>query len=157
MLDSFILMLRLVDHTLCLDQLYSCTVIMLSSLCTPVWHFVDTTYTHLWCTHCAWISCTAVHLYFSPVSVHSWTVYTTALYNCKLVSAGFASVLSTNHKELRFTCFALIGPLGVPANHLISPEIAAVGRFPESEISRKVQFQAQLIKRYYHHVRFHYN
>ena len=42
LLGPFILMLRLVDQTLCLDQLYSCTVIMLSSLCTPVQHFVVT-------------------------------------------------------------------------------------------------------------------
>ena len=27
------------------------------------------------CTHCAWISSTTLHLYFSPASVHSWTVY----------------------------------------------------------------------------------
>jgi hypothetical protein len=91
----FILMLRLVE-------LYSCIVIMLSSLCTPVRHTLclaqvavqlDTTYTHSWCTHCAWISCTDVQLYFSPVSVHSGTVYTTALYNCTLASASQASVL----------------------------------------------------------------
>ena len=49
--------------------------------------------------HCAWISSTAVHLYFSPVSVHSGTVYTTALYNCTLASASLASVLSTNHRR----------------------------------------------------------
>ena len=48
---------------------------------------LDTTYTHSWCTHCAWISCTAVHLYFSPVSVQSGTMYTTSLYNCTLASA----------------------------------------------------------------------
>ena len=42
LLGQFILMLRLVEHTLCLDQLYSVTDIMLSSLCTPVQHFVIT-------------------------------------------------------------------------------------------------------------------
>jgi hypothetical protein len=42
LLGPFILMLRLVDRTLCLDQLYSCTIIMLSSLCTPVRYFVVT-------------------------------------------------------------------------------------------------------------------
>ena len=42
LLCPFIIMLRLVDHTLCLDQLYSCTVIMLSRPCTPVRHFVVT-------------------------------------------------------------------------------------------------------------------
>ena len=42
LIGPFILMFRLLDQTLCLDQLYSCTVIMLSSLCTPVRHFVVT-------------------------------------------------------------------------------------------------------------------
>ena len=51
------------------------------------------------CTHCALISCTAVHLYFIPVSVHSGTVYTTTLYKCTLASASLASVLSTNHRR----------------------------------------------------------
>jgi hypothetical protein len=54
---------------------------------------LDTTYIHLWCTHCAWISCTVLHLYFNPVSVHSGTLYTTALYNCTLTSASLATVL----------------------------------------------------------------
>ena len=35
-----ILMFRLVEYTLCSNLLYDCTVILLSSLCTPVWHFV---------------------------------------------------------------------------------------------------------------------
>ena len=39
LLGPFILMLRLLDQALYLDQLYSCTVIMLSHLCRPVWHF----------------------------------------------------------------------------------------------------------------------
>ena len=34
-----ILMFRLMEYTLCLDQLYGCSVILLSGLCTPVWHF----------------------------------------------------------------------------------------------------------------------
>ena len=84
-----------VVHTLCLDQLYCCTFILLSSLCSLVlyrflyrytvllytsctdglyfcvhycttWHYLNI---HLWCTHYAWISCTAVRLYCSPVSV----------------------------------------------------------------------------------------
>ena len=49
--------------------------------------------------HCAWISCTAVYLYFSPESVPSESLYTAALYNCTLVSASLASVLSTNHRR----------------------------------------------------------
>ena len=47
LLGPVVLMLRLVDHTLCLDQLYSCTAIMLSSLCTPVRHFVVTSANNL--------------------------------------------------------------------------------------------------------------
>jgi hypothetical protein len=39
LLGPFILMLMLVDQTLCLDQLYSCTVMIVSSLCTPVHYF----------------------------------------------------------------------------------------------------------------------
>ena len=74
----------LLVHTLCLNQ-FSLQL--------------DTTYTHSWCTHCALISCTAVHLYFSPVCVHSGTVHTTALYNCTLASASLAYVLSTNHRR----------------------------------------------------------
>ena len=98
-LGPFIIMLRLEDHTRCLIQLCSSSVIMSLSLCTPVLYGIlllivhtlclaqfvvqlDFTYTHLWGTHCAWIGFTAVHLYFSPVSAHSWTVYTTTLYNC---------------------------------------------------------------------------
>ena len=37
-------------------SVYTCTV----------WHFI---FTHWWCTPCAWITSTAVHLYFSPVSL----------------------------------------------------------------------------------------
>jgi hypothetical protein len=40
LLGPVILMLRVVKNTLCLDQLYGCTVILLSSLSTLVWHFV---------------------------------------------------------------------------------------------------------------------
>jgi hypothetical protein len=123
----FILMSRLVDNTLCLDQLYSCTVIMLSSLCTPVRHFVVTSAHTLigliccttwkdlhtlvisyanWCYAMTINTCVArtllgsvVLLYFNPVSVRSRTVYTTALYNCELASDSLASVLSTNHRR----------------------------------------------------------
>ena len=40
-----------------------------------------------------------IYIYLSPVSVHSGTAYTTALYNCTLASASLASVLSTNHRR----------------------------------------------------------
>ena len=113
-LCTFYLLLHKCAHlawpiqTVYLDQLYSCTVVMLSSLCIPVRHLFVTSahtllgpvsYTHLWCTHCAWISFTAVHLYFSPASVYSGTVYKTAVYNCTLISASLVSVLSTNHRR----------------------------------------------------------
>ena len=60
---------------------------------------VNSSYTHSWCTHCAWISFTLVQLNFNPASVHSETVYTTVLYNCTLASASLPSVLSTNHRR----------------------------------------------------------
>ena len=82
----------------CCGGTFACKSVLrgTQSLCVTL---LDTTYTHSWCTHCAWISCTAVHLYFSPVSVHSGTVYTTAQYNCTLASASLASVLSTNQRR----------------------------------------------------------
>ena len=51
---------------LCTDILYT--------ICTQLYTAVqlDATYTHLWCTHYAWISCTAVRLYCSPVTVHMY-------------------------------------------------------------------------------------
>ena len=69
---------------------------------------VDTTYTHSWCTHCAWISCTAVHVYFSPVSVHSLGLCTqlhcTTVHLLVPVWPLFCQPIT---EELRFTCFAL--------------------------------------------------
>ena len=47
-------------YTSCTDGLYFCV-----HYCTT-WHYLNI---HLWCTHYAWISCTAVQLYCSPVSV----------------------------------------------------------------------------------------
>ena len=63
---------------------------------------VNSSYTHSWCTHCAWISFTVVQLNFIPASVHSETVYTTVLYNCTLARASLPSVLSTNHRRSPF-------------------------------------------------------
>ena len=70
LLGPFILMLRLVDHTLCLDQLYGVTLVLLSSLCTHVPHlFVTRAHTLLGPDilmfrlveyKLVWISCTAV-------------------------------------------------------------------------------------------------
>ena len=48
-------------YTSCTDGLYFCV-----HYCTT-WHYLNM---HLWCTHYDWISCTAVCLYCSPVSVH---------------------------------------------------------------------------------------
>ena len=42
LLGSVILMLRHVEYTICLDQLYGCTVILLSRLCKPLRNFVVT-------------------------------------------------------------------------------------------------------------------
>ena len=65
LLVPFIHMLRLVDQTLCSDQLYSCTVIMLSSLYTPVQHFVVTSAHTLLdpvcCTTCQYLHTLVVH------------------------------------------------------------------------------------------------
>ena len=47
-------------YTSCTDGLYFCVH------CCTTWHYLNI---HLWCTHYAWISCTAVRLYCSPVSV----------------------------------------------------------------------------------------
>ena len=44
-------------------------------------------------------SANSVYLHYIPVSVHSGTLYTTALYNCTLASASQASVLLTNHRR----------------------------------------------------------
>ena len=43
LLGPFIIMLSLEDHTLCLEQLYSCIVKLLSCLCTHAWHFIVAT------------------------------------------------------------------------------------------------------------------
>ena len=51
------------EYTLCLDQLYGCIVILLSSLCTPVWHFVINSGPHF-----AWPSYTAVQMKCTLVS-----------------------------------------------------------------------------------------
>ena len=87
-------------------------------LCTELWTAVqlNTTYTHLRCTHCAWISCTAVHLYFSPFSVHSWTVLLCIQLYCTTVHSlvpAWPLFCQPIIKELGFTCFALIGPLSI--------------------------------------------
>ena len=87
-------------------------------LCTELWTAVqlDPTYTHLRCTHCAWISCTAVHLYFSPFSVHSWTVLLCIQLYCTTVHSlvpAWPLFCQPIIKELGFTCFALIGPLSI--------------------------------------------
>ena len=47
-------------YTSCTDGLYFCVY------CCTTWHYLKI---HLWCTHYAWISCTTVRLYCSPVSV----------------------------------------------------------------------------------------
>jgi hypothetical protein len=65
LLGPFILMLRLVDQRVYLDKLYSCTVIMLSSLCTTVRHFVVTSAHNLLgpvcCKTCHYLHTLVVH------------------------------------------------------------------------------------------------
>ena len=68
---------------------------------------VNSSYTHSWCTHCAWISFTVVQLNFIPASVHSETVYTT-VHSLVPVCPLFCQPITEDHL---FTCFALIGPL----------------------------------------------
>ena len=48
------------QYTFCLDQLYRCTVILLSSLCTPV-------FCHYLCTLLAWSSYSAVQIKCTPI------------------------------------------------------------------------------------------
>ena len=70
----------------CTEILYYCTHCTTEQMeCTSVYTTVlsaqhDTTYTHLWCPHYAWISCTPVRLYCSPVTVHlycrTWRILT---------------------------------------------------------------------------------
>jgi hypothetical protein len=89
--------LWLVDQTVWLDQLYSYAVIMLSSLCTPVRHFVVTSAHTLLGPVCNLTlpkHICGAHIVFGSV-VHSGNVYTTAVYNCTLASAS----LSTNQRR----------------------------------------------------------
>ena len=100
LLGPFILMLRLVDHTLCFDQLYSCTVIMSSSLCTPVRHFVvNSAHTLLRPVCCLTLPTHTRGAHTVLGSVVLLYIYTLvqSLYNCTLASASLASVFSTNH------------------------------------------------------------
>ena len=97
-------------YTTCTDGLYFSV-----QNCALLYNLTLPTYTHLWCTHCAWISCTDVHLYFSPVSVHSGTLLLCTQVHCStahsLVQAWhlFCQPIT---EEFQFTCFALIGTLG---------------------------------------------
>ena len=121
--------------------MYTCVDVCRSITSCTVYHFIVTTvhtlclaqfglhlnytYKHLWRTHCAWISSIAVHLYFSPVYVHSGAMCT----NVHLVRSVWLMILQLKtsllmcdnpHEPCRpitgklgFTCFALIGPIRV--------------------------------------------
>jgi hypothetical protein len=56
------------DITLDIYRFYYCTKLDCTSVYTTSVQ-LDNTFTHLRCTYFAWISCTAVHLYCSSVSV----------------------------------------------------------------------------------------
>ena len=105
----------------CTDTLYycthlvqmDCTCVYKTVHCCTTWHYLNT---HLWCTHYARISYTAVHLYCSPVSVHSGTALLCIQLHCITVHSlvpDWPLFCQPITEELRFTCFALIGPLGI--------------------------------------------
>jgi hypothetical protein len=83
----------------CKDILYYCTQLDCTSVYTTSVQ-VDNTFTHLRCTHFAWISCTAEHLYCSQVTVRLY---------CKLVLTNDSptNITIVNQSQLRF--------LGIPS------------------------------------------
>jgi hypothetical protein len=62
-LYRFVYIYTVLLYTTCTDGLYFCV-----HKCQLLYKLTPT-YTHLWCTHYAWISCTTVRLYSSPVCV----------------------------------------------------------------------------------------
>jgi hypothetical protein len=100
--------------------------------------------TNLWCTHYARISYTAVHLYCSPVSVHSGTVLLCIQMHCitvhSLVPDWFLFCQSIA-EELQFTCFALIGPLSIitpiPPSHQLNHSMLTTS-FPKGNGRGKI-------------------
>ena len=81
-------------NTFCTDGLF-CSCLYTTVHCSLL-HNLTHLNTHLRCIHYAWISYTAVCLYFCSFSVNSGTVL---LYNCTLASASLAYFLSTNHRR----------------------------------------------------------
>jgi hypothetical protein len=61
--DRLTLLLRILYYCTQIVQM-DCTSVYTNVNCCSSWRH---TYTHLWCTHYAWISCTTVRLYSSPV------------------------------------------------------------------------------------------
>jgi hypothetical protein len=91
-LNRFVYIYTVLLYTTCTDGLYfSVHKCKLPYKLTP-------TCTHLWCTHYAWISCTTVRLYSSPVCI--------GLY-CNLVltnesSSNITFMNSVDQSQLRF-------------------------------------------------------
>jgi hypothetical protein len=120
LLGPFILMLMLVDHTLCLDQLYSSSVIMLSGLCTPVRHFVWPSFlynltlpTHTHGAHTVLGSVVLLYIYTLVKSLFTLGLCTQL--HCTTVHSlvpAWPLFCQPITEEILFTCFALIVPLG---------------------------------------------
>ena len=80
--------------------------VLLYTTCTDGLYFsvqLDTTYAHMWCTHNDWISCTAVRVYCSSVSVHLC---------CKIVltkesTSKITFMNCVDQSQLRFLCFTI--------------------------------------------------
>ena len=104
-------------YTTCTYWLYLCVCVSVCVTvhCCTTWHYLNT---HLWCTHYARISYTAVRLYCSPFSVHSGPVLLCIQLHCTTVHSlvpAWPLFCQPITKEQGFTCFALIGPLDTPS------------------------------------------
>ena len=119
----------------CTDIMYYCThnlYIYTVPLCTQMYTAVqlDLTYTHLWCTH-AYISCMAVCLHCSPVSVHLY---------CQLVLTNEIPCKITfmnrfNQSQLRF--------LGIAPHHKLNHSMLTTS-FPRFMYSCTVLYRISL-------------
>ena len=72
---------------------------------------LDTTYTQLWCTHYAWISCIVVHFYCTPVCAHLY---------CKLVQTNESSSEITFMNRVDQSQLRILGITIIPIRSLIT-------------------------------------